>query len=251
MPAASRPRCSPPGWTRIAGRDATAFFVMDDGRRPSLRASHPARRRKARNLPRARFIRPHGSCDCAQDDARGWRGDVPLRRSCDCAQDDARRWRGDVPLCRSRKGAVAPRREVRVRSDGVCAGWPRASSGLDGPTMPTPLQKFAEIFPRECCLRASHAWHGEAGSLFCEVKEEPRRRPAGDTNKTSSPGESCLTRRASQSTKRKTQIANRKSPDSSSPDDPLALPGCSSPCALRRSATNKRKSPRLSTRAFS
>ena len=57
------------------------------------------------------------SCDYAQDDARRWRGDVPLVDPATArmmtravgeamsrfwilrlAQDDARRWRGDVPL---------------------------------------------------------------------------------------------------------------------------------------------------------
>ena len=67
-----------------------------------------------------------------------------------------------------------------------------------------------------------HAMRGTArrGGLFCEVKEEPRRRPAGDTNKTSSPGESCLPQRASQGAYR---LSSRL------PGHPLTVPACSSP----------------------
>ena len=45
------------------------------------------------------------------------------------------------------------------------AGRPQASSGLDGPTMPIPFNKFVDTFPGECCLPAGHARHGEAGEL--------------------------------------------------------------------------------------
>jgi hypothetical protein len=37
--------------------------------------------------------------------------------------------------------------------------------GLDGPTMPNTLKQIRGLFPRECCLPARHAWHGEAGEL--------------------------------------------------------------------------------------
>jgi hypothetical protein len=61
----------------------------------------------------------------------------------------------------------------RRQLDSRFASGPQASRGagrghrrgLDGPTMPNTLQKNRGLFPRECCLPACHAWHGEAGEL--------------------------------------------------------------------------------------
>ena len=60
--------------------------------------------------------------------------------------------------------AVASGPVIRVWPGGERGG--RLAAGIVGPRWPddaNTLNKFVGIFPRECCLPAGHAWHGEAG----------------------------------------------------------------------------------------
>jgi len=84
--------------------------------------------------------------------------------------------------------------------------------GLDGPSMPRPHLKIPETLPRECCLPANHARHGEAGDSSQRSKGgaapqagggHERRRvprlvvpyPASPANRSVKPQTTTLTRR--------------------------------------------------------
>ena len=83
---------------------------------------------------------------------------------------------------------------IRAQPGGGRGGRPAA--GIVGPRWPDDANTFPKngghLPPANVVCRPAMPGTARRGSLFCEVKEEPRRRPAGDTNKTSSPAESCL-----------------------------------------------------------
>ena len=131
---AGRPPRSPPGRTRIAGPDATALVVMDDRRH-----RHCARKRSASSSASSPAVEssPETASFDSMDPATARRMTCAVRRA-PCAVAVRRaRWRGDVhvmsTLVPSRQRAPAPRGDVRGRSDGVWACWPR---GIVGPRWP-------------------------------------------------------------------------------------------------------------------
>ena len=72
-------RCSA---SSVTNHRSICHRICRDGRRAppvnalAIEARHPARSRRTRIRRRDRFIRPHGSCDCAQDDG------PPLVKQC-------------------------------------------------------------------------------------------------------------------------------------------------------------------------
>ena len=108
------------------------------------------------------------------------------------AQRKARRAMRSIAHRQSRKGALAGWPAVRVKPGARRQCRSRASARPRWPADAKPFLKNVGRFPRECCLPASHARHGESGDSSQRSKGGGGRRPTGDMSGEESPGEPCL-----------------------------------------------------------